>query len=157
MQVRVRSTKIEVRCASTCEMIIEVRVCVHHTVNLLATQRLQKLLKRTYLVVFLRLEFQFAHPILMRTLATDQKRPLSHFHISYQNSKISWQKLPISDFQSQFSMPKIIRIFPKKIFAEEYHFRDRFFVIHIFWKLWFLRHFSTKIMSIFCQLISEFW
>ena len=65
VQVRVRSTKIEVRCASTCEMIIEVRVCVQHTVNLFATQRLQKLLKGTYLVVFLRLEFQFAHPILI--------------------------------------------------------------------------------------------
>ena len=30
---------------------------------------------------------------------------------TYQNSKISWQKMPISDFQSDFSMSKIIRIF----------------------------------------------
>ena len=30
---------------------------------------------------------------------------------TYQNSKISWQKKPISDFQSEFSMSKIIRIF----------------------------------------------
>ena len=41
----------------------------------------------------LRLEFQVAHPILMKTLATDQKWPFSHFHISYQKSKISWQKM----------------------------------------------------------------
>ena len=34
----------------------------------------------------------FAHPILMTTY---QKWPLSHFHISYQNSEISWQKMPI--------------------------------------------------------------
>ena len=37
----------------------------------------------------LRLEFQVVHPNLMNTLATDhQKLPVSHFHISYQNSEI---------------------------------------------------------------------
>ena len=40
VRVRVRLSKIEVRCASACETIIEVRVCVRHTVNFLATQRL---------------------------------------------------------------------------------------------------------------------
>ena len=40
VQVRVRSSKIEVRCASACETIIEVRVCVRHTVKFLATQGL---------------------------------------------------------------------------------------------------------------------
>ena len=40
VRVRVRSSKIAVRCASACEKIIEVRVCVRHTVNSLATQRL---------------------------------------------------------------------------------------------------------------------
>ena len=35
-------------------------------------------------------------------------------HQTYQNSKISWQKMPVSDFQSEFSMSKIIRIFPLK-------------------------------------------
>ena len=30
---------------------------------------------------------------------------------TYQNSKISWQKKPISDLQSEFSMSKIIQIF----------------------------------------------
>ena len=76
----------------------------------------------------------------MTTLATDQKWPLSQFHISYQNSEISWPKVPISDFQSQFSMSKIIRIFPF-FFIEEYQFRGMFFIIDIFWKLQFLKHF----------------
>ena len=40
VRVRVRSSKIEVRCASACERIIEVRVCVRHTVKFLATQHL---------------------------------------------------------------------------------------------------------------------
>ena len=39
VRVRVRSSKIEVRCGSACESIIEVRVCVRHTVKFLATQR----------------------------------------------------------------------------------------------------------------------
>ena len=38
VQVRVRSSKIKVRCASACETIIEVPVCVRHTVKFLATQ-----------------------------------------------------------------------------------------------------------------------
>ena len=41
VRVRVRSSKIEVRCASACETIIEVRVCVRHTVKFLATQHLK--------------------------------------------------------------------------------------------------------------------
>ena len=80
----------------------------------------------------LRFEFQLPHPILSPALATDKKWPLSQFHISYQNSEISWPKVTISDFQSQFSMSKIIRKFQKKNFIEEYHFRDTFFVIDIF-------------------------
>ena len=40
VQVRVRSSKIKVRCASACETIIEVQVCVRHTVKFLATKRL---------------------------------------------------------------------------------------------------------------------
>ena len=43
--------------------------------------------------------------------------------------------MPISDFQSQFSKSKIVQIFPKKIFIEEYHFWGMFFIIDIFWKL----------------------
>ena len=41
----------------------------------------------------LRLEYQLQHPILCTTLATDKKLPLSHLHISYQNLKISLQKM----------------------------------------------------------------
>ena len=55
----------------------------------------------------------------------------------------------ISDFQSQFFMSKIIRIFLNFFFIEEYQFRGIFVVIDIFWKLQFLNHFVTKIMPIF--------
>ena len=57
--------------------------------------------------------------------------------------------MPISDFQSQFSMSKIIRIFLNFFFIEEYQFRGIFVVSDIFWKLQFLNHFVTKIMPIF--------
>ena len=40
VRVRVRSSKNDVRCASACETIIKVRVCVRHTVKFLATQHL---------------------------------------------------------------------------------------------------------------------
>ena len=40
VRVRVRSSKNEVRCASACGTIIKVRVCVRHTVKILATQHL---------------------------------------------------------------------------------------------------------------------
>ena len=39
--MRVRLSKNDVRCASACETIIKVRVCVRHTVKFLATQRLR--------------------------------------------------------------------------------------------------------------------
>ena len=56
--------------------------------------------------------------------------------------KSSDWKLPISDFQIQFSMSKIIRIFLNFFFfIEEYQFRGTLFVIDIFWKLQFLKHF----------------
>ena len=58
-------------------------------------------------------------------------------------------KILISDFQSQFSMSKIIRIFLIFFFIEEYQFRGIFVVIDIFWKIHFLNHFVTKIMPIF--------
>ena len=47
-------------------------------------------------------------------------------------SKSSDRKLPISVFQSQFSMSKIIRIFLNLFFIEEYQFRGMFFVADIF-------------------------
>ena len=54
------------------------------------------------------------------------------------------QKVPILDFQSEFSMSKIIRIFLKKIFIEEYQFKRTFFVKIIFCWLQFQNHFITK-------------
>ena len=57
--------------------------------------------------------------------------------------------MPISDFQNQFSMSKIIQIFLIFFFIEEYQFKGFFVVIDIFWKLQFLNHFVTKIMPIF--------
>ena len=53
----------------------------------------------------------------------------------------SCQQVPKFDFQTQFSMSKIIRIFLISFFIEEYQFRGMFFVIAIFWKLQFLKHF----------------
>jgi len=43
-------------------------------------------------------------------------------------AKNSRQKVPKSDFQSQFSASKIIRNFIKKFFIEEYQSRGTFFV-----------------------------
>ena len=42
------------------------------------------------------------------------------------------QIVPILDFQSEFSMSKMIRIFHKKNFIEKYQFRRNFFVKSIF-------------------------
>ena len=63
--------------------------------------------------------------------------------------------MPISDFQRDFSMSKIIRTLPKKI-HEEYQFRDTYFVIGIFGKLQFSKPFISKIKQNFCQLKLEF-
>ena len=46
-------------------------------------------------------------------------------------------------------MSKIIRIFLKKIFIEEYQFKGIFVAFDIFWKFQFLNHFAFKIMPIF--------
>ena len=76
--------------------------------NTFGVTYVQFLITYLYIRWLLRFEFQLPHPILRPALATDKKWPLSQFHISYQNSEISWPKVPISDFQSQFSMSKII-------------------------------------------------
>ena len=64
------------------------------------------------------------------------------------------QKVPILDFQSEFSMSKIIRIFPKKKFIEEYQFRRTFFVKSIFCWLQFLNHFITKMTPNFWRTVT---
>ena len=43
------------------------------------------------------------------------------------------QKVQKFDFQSQFSMSKVIQIFLKKIFIEEYQILEHIFVIKIFY------------------------
>jgi hypothetical protein len=70
----------------------------------------------------LKFEYQLPHPIIRTTLATDKKWPLSHSHISYQNSEISWPKMGLilvnkCQFQKKVllkwysSMKKIFRKF----------------------------------------------
>ena len=58
--------------------------------------------------------------------------------------------MPISDFQSQFSMPKIIEIFLNFCFIEEYKFRSTFFCYwHILITLIFKSLYFLKGCSIF--------
>ena len=100
------------------------------------------------------MEFQVAHPILMTTLATDQKWPLSHFHISYQNSKISWQKMGTILVKSALK----IEVFKKiKCFIEEIQFSGTFFVMNIFWKLQFLKHLKHFLLKLCPFFVSWFW
>jgi hypothetical protein len=54
------------------------------------------------------------------------------FDLTFTDVHMGRQKVPKSDFQSHFSMSKIIRIFLNFFFIEEYQFRRRFFVIVIF-------------------------
>ena len=55
------------------------------------------------------------------------------FDLTFTDVHMGCQKVPKSDFQSQFSMSKNVRIFLKKNFIEEYQFRTTFFVKYIFW------------------------
>ena len=64
------------------------------------------------------------------------------------------QKVPILDFQSEFSMSKIIRIFLKKNFIEEYQFKRTFFVKIIFCWLQFQNHFVTKMTPNFWRTVT---
>ena len=68
---------------------------------------------------------------------------------------IACQKVPILDFQSEFSTSKIIRIFPKKKFIEEYQFRRTFFVKSIFCWLQVLNHFVTKMTPNFWRTVTR--
>ena len=64
------------------------------------------------------------------------------------------QKVPILDFQSEFSMSKIIQIFLKKKIIEEYQFRRTFFVKSIVCWLQFLNHFITKMTPNFWRTVT---
>ena len=63
------------------------------------------------------------------------KLPKGNYWILSFGLTASWQKVPKFDFQSQFSMSKIIRIFLNFFFIEEYQFRSTFFVIDFFDKI----------------------
>ena len=54
------------------------------------------------------------------------------FDLTFTDVHMGHQKVPKSDFQSQFSMSKNVRIFLKKNFIEEYQFRTTFVVKYIF-------------------------
>ena len=95
-------------------------------------------LSRLCIRCLLRFEYQLPHPILCTTLATDKKWPLSHFHISYQNSEISWQKMDLI-------------LVNKMIFFYEIFFRKIRIIFDIENWLW------KSEISTFGQLISEFW
>ena len=66
------------------------------------------------------------------------------------------KKLLNSDFQSQFSMSKMVWIFLNLFFIDKYHCRNRFFVIDIFWKIQFSKHFifwnDVQFLTTFTQL-----
>ena len=62
----------------------------------------------------------------------------------------SCQKWQNSEFQSQFSMSKIIRIF-LFFFIEQYQFRSIVFVIEIFWQLQFLKQFIGNLIFVYLK------
>ena len=55
-----------------------------------------------------------------------------NFDLTFTDVHMDRQKVPKSDFQSQFSMSKNVRIFLKKNFIEEYQFRSIFIVKTMF-------------------------
>ena len=70
--------------------------------------------------------------------------PLKKYFKSCGQLSKSCQKLQNSDFQSKFSMSKIIRICLNYFFIEEYHFMSILFVIDILWQFPFWKIVSTK-------------
>ena len=60
------------------------------------------------------------------------KIALKNFFWTFFDKKDRLAKLQKSDFQSHFSTSKIVRIFTKKKFIEEYDFRGTLFVNEIF-------------------------
>ena len=71
--------------------------------------------------------------------------PLKKYFKSCGQLSKSCQKLQNSDFQSKFSMSKIIRICLNYFFIEEYHFMSILFVIDILWQFPFWNHFIFQI------------
>ena len=78
MRVRVRSSKNDVWCASACETIIKVRVCVRHTVKFLATQRLiighfTAVIKHKELKIFSSLWIKYTAPTPIKRIEEEGK------------------------------------------------------------------------------------
>ena len=104
----------------------------------------------------LRFEYQHPHPILCTALGTDKKWPWSHFHISYQRSKIRRQ-----------NMDQILVC--KKIEFKNRSFQKMSITINVplkwyscmkkkFWIIFDVENWLWKSkIGTFRQLISEFW
>ena len=75
-------------------------------------------------------------------LANKSVKEKYFFDLTFIDVHMGRQKAPKSDFQSRFSLSKIVRIFLIFFFIEEYQYRRSFFDIVIFWKLQFLNHFG---------------
>ena len=125
--------------------------------------------------VILRSELNFIHCIAMLNML-DRRVSVVEFHdwalgmgkvFGQESTLVKWnyqilslhlvkvcQKVPILDFQSGFSMSKIIGIFLKQNFIEEYQFRRTFLVKSIFCWLQFLNHFITKMKPNFWQTVT---
>ena len=69
------------------------------------------------------------HPVAHSTRSKFNNQPIKKSCGQLSKSCQKWQN---SDFQSQFSMSKMITIFLKKIFIEEYHFRSTFLSLTFF-------------------------
>ena len=63
------------------------------------------------------------------------------FDLAFKDVHMGCQKVPKSDFQSQFSMSKFIQIFLIFFSMKNISLEEGFFVIVIFWKLQLLKHF----------------
>ena len=72
-------------------------------------------------------------------------------------AKNSRQKMPKSDFQSQFSRSKIIRIFLKKFFIEKYQFGAHFLFLLILCSIKIERLLFLKFLKNLAFFDSYFW
>ena len=95
------------------------------------------LLANTYLVEsFYGLNFMFLIKSCSKLWPLMKNDPLkSRFHISYQDSEISWWKMPISYFQSHFSRSKISQICPIFFSSKNIKLGDQLLLMKFFEKI----------------------
>ena len=117
----------------------------------------ERFIGRYHLVVRWVSVVEFHHPALSIDKGFGQESTVVKWNYQILSLRlvIACQKVPILDFQSEFSTSKIIRIFPKKKFIEEYQFRRTFFVKSIFCWLQVLNHFVTKMTSNFWRTVTR--